>query len=330
MGIESELVPYHAVHTLGTGPVLVLAPHPDDEVFGCAGAIMRHVAAGDRVAVIILTDGGGVWTDGPERESYVAQRREESRAAASILGYGEPEFWEYRDRDLRCGEPLIRRLLAAATGFRWLYAPSPYEIHPDHRALGLAALETVRRFGETVSLAFYEIGTPLPPNRLLDISDLLDRKHRAITCFAGQLITQAYDRHVEALNRYRTYTLSPEVEAAEAYWVVAQNEAERVVPILRTVLAIQRQTSVWLEPLSVPDSPESQTYLHLENDDLRRQLEQAHTRAREMQTQLESERREWQLRLNELMSSRSLRLTAPLRIFAGWLRLWHNQHLGHR
>ena len=98
MSIESDFIPYHAVRILGNGPVLALAPHPDDEVFGCAGAIMRHVAAGDPVTVIIVTDGGGARYDQPDRADYVAQRHAESCAAAAVLGYGQPEFWEYRER----------------------------------------------------------------------------------------------------------------------------------------------------------------------------------------------------------------------------------------
>ena len=38
---------------------LVLAPHPDDEVYGCGGAVALHVQAGHRVHVVILTDGAG-------------------------------------------------------------------------------------------------------------------------------------------------------------------------------------------------------------------------------------------------------------------------------
>ena len=227
MSSESDLIPYHAVQVLGKGSVLVLAPHPDDEVLGCAGAILRHIAAGDRVAVVILTDGGGFHADGPERVAYVAQRRQESRAAAAILGYGEPQFWECRDRELIYDEPLVRRICATviATDARWLYAPSLYELHPDHRNLALATLEAIRRLGSQQSLAFYEVSAPLLPNRLLDISDLLERKRQAIACFTSQLAIQVYDRHIEALNRYRTYTLPREIEAAEAYWVIEGSEA---------------------------------------------------------------------------------------------------------
>lgn len=246
MSSESDLIPYHAVQVLGKGPALVLAPHPDDEALGCAGAILRHVAAGDRVVVVVLTDGGGFHADGPEREFYIAQRRRESRAAAALLGYGEPRFWEYRDRELIDDESLVHRLCETvmATDARWIYAPSPYELHPDHRNLALAALAAIRRLGGERALAFYEIGTPLPPNRLLDISDLLERKRQAIACFTSQLSAQAYDRHIEALNRYRTYTLSREIEAAEAYWVIEGSEATRKLQTLYAMNAEDRYEQI--------------------------------------------------------------------------------------
>jgi len=41
--------------TSGEGVALVLAPHPDDEVFGCGRAIMRHVEVGDPVHVIFAS-----------------------------------------------------------------------------------------------------------------------------------------------------------------------------------------------------------------------------------------------------------------------------------
>lgn len=224
--MESLFIPYAATDHVAPGPALVLAPHPDDEVLGCAGAILRHGAAGERVTVIIFSDGeAGRAADEPRTADEFRQlRRAESRAAAQVLGYGEPVFWGLPDRGLDYGEPLIRRVLEAidATQAAVVYAPSLTEMHPDHRALAMIAAEAVRRCQRAVTLAFYEVGVPLRPTVLLDISDLTGRKQAAVECFASQLAIQDYDRHIAALNRYRTYTLPKTVTAAEAYCVVSR------------------------------------------------------------------------------------------------------------
>lgn len=195
--------------------MLVLAPHPDDEVFGCGGAILRHVTNGQAVRVDILTDGAYQRT--PE---YAAGRRLESRQAATILGYGEPTFWGLGDRELEYGETLVQRIVdaIAAFGATQVFAPSIYEMHPDHRMLGIAAIEAARRAPTVSELVMYEVGVPmLRPSILLDISDLQERKRQAMSCFASQLEQQAYDVQINALNCFRSYTLGPSVSAAEAY-----------------------------------------------------------------------------------------------------------------
>lgn len=205
--------------------VLVFAPHPDDEVFGCGGAIMQHVEQNHTVKVIIVTDGahGASQAAIPD---YIRQRQNESIAAAAVLNYGHPVFWQYHDRDLIYGEKLVSEIVAAIRTAEadLVYAPSVYEIHPDHRALGMAAVEAVRRMDSKIHLALYEIGAPLRVNLLLDISDLATRKMEAMRCFASQNSIQRYDLDIAALNRYRTYTLPANVTAAEAYMLTTAQE----------------------------------------------------------------------------------------------------------
>ncbi|MGE4064224.1 MAG: SAM-dependent methyltransferase [Rhodospirillaceae bacterium] len=223
---EEVIVPHKAVDEIPARSVLVLAPHPDDEVFGCGGAIARHVANKTPVRVIIATDGaykkGAMGDDGLER-ARADVRVNESRAAAKILGYGEPVFWRLPDRALAFGDPLIAKVVAAMDGVDLVYAPSLAEQHPDHRILAMAAVEAVKaRAG--VRLAFYEIGSPLRPNVLLDISAVQSVKQAAALSFRSQLETQRYDEQIAALNRYRTYTLLGNVTAAEAFMLVSSEE----------------------------------------------------------------------------------------------------------
>ena len=226
--VETQHIPYESVHKLQGARALVLAPHPDDEVFGCAGAIIRHRAAGEFVSVQILTD--GAYRAAAQAHGQMAQvRKNESLAAASILGYGQPVFWNLPDRSLQYGESLILQIQKAIEACQadLVYAPSVFEIHPDHRALALAAIEAVRRTQGPINLAMYEVGVPMVyPNALLDISELMADKIRAMACFPSQLKEQAYDQQICALNRFRTYTLSPNITAAEAYFLCSKDDLD--------------------------------------------------------------------------------------------------------
>lgn len=223
--MENILVPFQAISHFSCTQALVFAPHPDDEVFGCGGAIMRHVEHNASVRVIVLTDGAyGVSEE--KTTEYISQRQQESIAAAQILGYGFPVFWQYRDRQIEYGEKLIEDILAAIreAGADLIYAPSIFEMHPDHRVTGMAVLEAVKRIGTNLRVALYEVGIPLHPNRLLDITPVLERKAQAMECFISQNVLQRYDQHIAALNRFRTYTLPANVTAAEAYLLVSAEE----------------------------------------------------------------------------------------------------------
>ena len=223
--LESDLTPYSASLCIPAQSVLVLAPHPDDEVFGCGGAIAAHVRAGNAVCVVVLTGGS--------RFGDVAVRQRESIAAACLLGYGAPEFWSFPDRGLLYSEALVQRLVdkIVQTGADLVYAPSPWEVHPDHRQSQLLAIEAVRRSPSPVRLAFYEVGAPLRPNLLLDITPALETKEAAMRCFASQLVHQDYARHIHALNQYRSYTLEQRVFAAEAFWLLDKNALAQIASI---------------------------------------------------------------------------------------------------
>lgn len=220
--MEHAFTPYQALDRLPGSRLLVLAPHPDDEVFGCGGALARHADAGACIRTIVLTDGrlaGGSLT----ADALVATREAESRAAAAALGTPAPEFWRLPDRGLEYSEALIHKLSEAigVHGADLVFAPSLYEAHPDHRALAMAAVEAVRRQGKGIRLAMYEISTPIPaPDVLIDISPVIERKRLAMQCFNSQLALRRYDEFFEALGRYRTYTLAPHVKAAEAFEVI--------------------------------------------------------------------------------------------------------------
>ncbi len=186
---------------------------------------MRHVEQEIPVTVIIVTD-GAFGLDTEESSAYILQRQQESIAAAKILGYGTPQFWNYSDRQVTYNEKFVQEILKTIQDSKadLIYAPSVFEMHPDHRIIGMAVVEAVRRMGKDTHIALYEIGMPMRPNRLLDITDLIERKATAMSCFTSQNTRQRYDLHIAALNRYRSYTLPASVTAAEAYILLSAEE----------------------------------------------------------------------------------------------------------
>jgi LmbE family N-acetylglucosaminyl deacetylase len=208
------------------GRVLVLAAHADDETMGCGGAIARHVAQGDPVAIAIATD--GMLGDPEGRyagQDYRAIREREAAAAARILGASEPEGWRFPDQGLQAlvaqrPSPLVHAVTAALERLRpdVVYTTPDTEMHPDHQALGaavraaLAAMDPARRpraFG-------YETWVPTHPTHLLDVTAVYETKERAIAVYASQLAYVDYRRAVRGMNVARAIFV-PGAEYVEGF-----------------------------------------------------------------------------------------------------------------
>ena len=133
--------------------ILVIAAHPDDVDFGSAGTVARWTAAGIEVIYCIVTDGDAGGSDpGISRAGMAALRREEQTAAAGQVGVSDLRFLGYPDGRVEATLALRRDLARVISQVRpqRVVCPSPERNyfrlgigHPDHRAVGSAALDAV-------------------------------------------------------------------------------------------------------------------------------------------------------------------------------------------
>lgn len=212
---------------------LVIAPHPDDEVFGCGGTISILKKQGGQVLVVVATNGslGG----NNEDPRLIESRSRESCAAAGVLGLDLPSFWGLPDRGLEYGEVLIERVRQAVVGADadLLFLPSPTDWHPDHQSIAFAGAEAIRRLGGNRHVVFYEVTDPLPsPNLVFDISSVNDDKLQAMRCFQSQLQEQPYDERISGINRFRAFHLGARVTSAEAFTLLSATDLAKSFPAL--------------------------------------------------------------------------------------------------
>ena len=85
--MEKWFTPIEASALPAAQKVLVIAPHPDDEIFGCGGAIACYAKSSVPVHVHILTDGAGYAPDA-KRSQIREIRNAESTQALATLGAG--------------------------------------------------------------------------------------------------------------------------------------------------------------------------------------------------------------------------------------------------
>lgn len=334
--MENWFIPNATADLPEASRVLILSPHPDDEIFGCGGCAALYARAGTQVLNYVLTDGGGYFV-GDERESIAEIRRAECLLAAKQIGVASSEFGPWEDRQLSAATDLVERLqaLIQSSDVQVVFAPSLWEVHPDHRATAWAAIRAIQNLakagGQVPVLALYEIGAPLRPTHLVDISAVQAIKKNAMACFGSQLKHQRYDLHVSALNTFRTYTLPPSVAAAEALEVVPPDQlqafAHRYGEQYAPKLAVVTETALQHAVISFE---ELQSASRKTKQELEKQIASLLATKQELEKQIapllasldqrHAELTQVRESLQQVTASRSWRLTRPVRWLSGQLR----------
>lgn len=184
--------------------LLAIFPHPDDAELTCGGTLHKAVRQGHAVGIVDLAAGEMASRGTPEL------RAAESARAAQVLGVAHRENLGLPDTGI-ANTPETRRVVAAAIrrlkpAIVITTAPFPFGRHPDHRetaelvrdacfVAGLKRVETDatahRPLKVLHSITYRE--DYLKPTFVVDVTDELEAKLRAIACYESQFdgVTQA-------------------------------------------------------------------------------------------------------------------------------------------
>lgn len=185
---------------IGKRKILVIAPHPDDEVLGCGGFMRKMSSLGQDVWVLIMSRGKkGLYSD--ERIDNV---RKEALMAHKILGVTGTRFLDFPAPDL--DKISISELSSAISGIvgeiqpDTLFLPHRGDLHHDHKAVFVAGLvagrpikgNPVKRIFSYETLSETEWAAPFSddafiPDYFIDISEFFAIKLKAFGCYKSQL-----------------------------------------------------------------------------------------------------------------------------------------------
>lgn len=195
--------------------IVVFEAHGDDMEFTCGGTIAKFTDAGHEATLVVATDndkGSFELT----ADQLRAERDREIHAAARVLGVGRVICLGYPDGELREKAPpdvlrgqFMRIIREVKPEIMFTWDPfTPYEGHPDHRAVAMAAHEAASfahfplyhpeqlREGlepHYVSEQWYFAKAPRDRNKFVDISDTIDRKIEALCCHRSQMVLTVQD-----------------------------------------------------------------------------------------------------------------------------------------
>lgn len=222
--------------------ILVFAPHPDDEIIGCGGAIARHVAEGNDVYVCIVTRGKPpVYKHSPEVFKRIPHDLyDEIESAHKILEIKETSYLQFPAVMLEIipRYELNGKISDLITRIKpdIVYIPHFGDMQKDHALTSEAVMVAVRPKRDHVVRAVYSYETlsetewNIPhvanifiPNVFVDISNYLDNKLDAMNCFRSQLCEFPNPRSIDAivaLAKYRGSTMG--VNAAEAFMLIRE------------------------------------------------------------------------------------------------------------
>lgn len=216
--------------------ILVIAPHPDDEILGCGGTIAKYVSNGDDVYVAIVTKGCAPLFS----VEQVGTVRGECLKADKLLGIKETIFMDFPAAMIdnvpryKFNEAFIQLIQRIRPDI--VYIPHRGDMQLDHKMVVDAAMVALRPKYQHVVKKIYayetlsETGWDVPnvtnefiPNVYNDISKFIHKKIEAMQMFKTQLSAYPAARSlkaVEALAIYRGATVN--MNAAEAFSLVRE------------------------------------------------------------------------------------------------------------
>lgn len=196
--------------------ILVIAAHPDDEIYGMGGTIAKLSTEGKEVYLLIVTDGSTAqYREHNDVESIIVGKKKETSLAAQSVGIKEVFYGKLPDMRLDHTDHIkINQVIEEVidkiqpdTVFTHYWG----DVNLDHRRVYESTLVAARPVAEQCVKELYCYNVPsstewepnpnlkFTPNYFVDISSFVDQKYTAINAYKTELREYPHPRSVESV-----------------------------------------------------------------------------------------------------------------------------------
>lgn len=220
---------------------LVVAPHPDDELLGCGGTLLKRFSQGGTIGWLLIT---AITPEAGWTQDAIARRNNEIDKVSRGLGISPLNLYKLGFPTTQLDQiPLNKIISSIGDVFRdfmpqELFLPHPGDIHSDHRITFEACSACTKWFRypsiqriltyETLSETDFDLdqsSASFRPNLFVDISQQLSRKLDLLKIYQTELSTYPFPRSIEAVKSQSSLRgVQRGVEAAEAFQILRSFE----------------------------------------------------------------------------------------------------------
>ena len=216
--------------------ILIIAPHPDDEVLGCGGTIAKYTESGNEVYLCIGTK---AYTPDWSKE-FIKNRKKEIKKSNKILKIKKTYFLDFPTAKLdtvpqkQINDELIKIFYKVRPDI--LFIPHSGDLNKDHRILFEASLVAARPISYKIKkIVSYEVlsetewGSPIQefkPNFYIGISlSNLNKKIEAMAPFESEVKKYPHPRSKEIIKALAQKRGSEAgLEFAEAFSIIRETD----------------------------------------------------------------------------------------------------------
>lgn len=215
--------------------ILAIVAHPDDEIIGVGGTLIKHAERGDEVHVLILGDGKtSRATSNQAQKKQIELSKKETKKALSVIGvrsYTRLDLPDNRFDSIPLLE-IVKKVSKVVADLRpdIIFTHHYGDLNIDHRRTFEAAVTVCRPIEVAVekiilfeTLSSTEMAGPAPkdaflPNYFVDIHKELNKKLAAMSAYKSELRAFPHPRSLETIkNNALVWGSKVNRKAAEAF-----------------------------------------------------------------------------------------------------------------